>query len=427
MKKKLYAIITLCFCLMLISSCGDRYDANEFWINAENENYEYVRLEFFTYDGTTTQSSEITDAESITKIMEILKSTKSERLDDFSRDDITHPVICLRFTEKHGKYMTAVFTNGIMISHDKTPYGFTLDPSVNEYFTDGMQECELRDIPGLGLLAEDENGWVAEYMPEATFAHEYEYPEQITMVINGMKDGKLEVLFSNNGYEEWDFGSDYTLHALAKEKWRDIPEIKTMWDYYVGVGHQAAPRLTQRHYYSLPDDLPSGTYRLTAYGASAEFELFYDENGETAVESAPAPDNMRPEFYYLDYNNIIPNKTATVKICKAIFPEEIYFYLCKDHENAKNVYIYYTDDYGKTVNNIDIELPTDIEYSEITPLYIGKGAGSGEIMLGFTLHKGEKKTYITYDNFDYTSADDRYTFKYRGIADDETVAMMTLD
>lgn len=146
-------------------------------------------------------------------------------------------------------------------------------------------------------------------------------------------------------------------------------------------------------------------------------ELYISENHETLKLE-------QPEYYllgsltekYFDYykfSGFIPNENAeTVTVSKPL-GDTTYFYLCKDKNDPKKTYIYYTRDFGRTIGSVDVELPENLEFDSITPAYLGEI--NGEYKVIYKLTQKENSYYINF------SGKAPYALSYEGKTDDEII------
>ncbi len=96
----------------------------------------------------------------------------------------------------------------------------------------------------------------------------------------------------------------------------------------------------------------------------------------------------------------------------------VYLYFTTIENGTKSFTVYYTDNYGISLEKLELDLPTDIPFDTVEPIWAGGGGGSGECEFVLKLTDGETVTYISYNNFHYT--DKLMEFEYAGVmsADD---------
>ena len=115
---------------------------------------------------------------------------------------------------------------------------------------------------------------------------------------------------------------------------------------------------------------------------------------------------------YLFYHKIFTSSTYLYFFSDAYFyPEPGTF---ADKTALK---VYYTNDFGDSVNTISLDLPSDFDtsYDSAKPIYVGTGGGSGECEIIVRLNYGEETVYISFNNYSWT--DSILEFKYGGEVD----------
>lgn len=108
----------------------------------------------------------------------------------------------------------------------------------------------------------------------------------------------------------------------------------------------------------------------------------------------------------------LPGECTQLLFCHQILGSQIY--LCSYRTNPKSVCVNYTDNYGETLNYIDITLPADKKFDTAEAVYATNGAGSGESQFWVELTSGNEREYIRYDNFAYSDESDWLTYSYSG-------------
>ncbi|MBQ8509529.1 MAG: hypothetical protein IJ493_06430 [Clostridia bacterium] len=103
-----------------------------------------------------------------------------------------------------------------------------------------------------------------------------------------------------------------------------------------------------------------------------------------------------------------------------VFASSTCLYFVPIDPDADSFDVWYTDG-SQSPRRFNVPLPDDIEFTSASPFCAGNGGGSGECIFLLELQCGDETVYVSYDNFDYTDASDCLDFKYRGIADADTV------
>jgi len=156
------------------------------------------------------------------------------------------------------------------------------------------------------------------------------------------------------------------------------------------------------------------------------------ENGTFVItEARPRANSKTPPIFDAEaYGKTIPPEKGSVLFWHRIFASGTVLYFCSPPKasDADKFIVYYTIDYGETLNVLDIEMPHDIDYDTIAPVYAGGGGGSGECRFFAALMNDGKKTYVSYDNFSYTDGRDWLNFAYRGVIDtEEALQIMNIE
>ncbi len=123
-------------------------------------------------------------------------------------------------------------------------------------------------------------------------------------------------------------------------------------------------------------------------------------------------------FEYYQYSSFIPNENAKIEMVYEPY-ERVYYYLCSDRNDPKKTYVYYTDDFGRTVGTHEIVPPSDIEFDSMTPVFMALGESylsSNSCVIVYKLTNGPEEIYVTYDS---QKANFPYAFVYNGKTDED--------
>lgn len=108
----------------------------------------------------------------------------------------------------------------------------------------------------------------------------------------------------------------------------------------------------------------------------------------------------------------LPGECTQLLFCHQIIGSQVY--LCSYRTNPKSVCVNYTDNYGETLNYIDVTLPADKKFDTAEAVYAAGGAGSGESQFWVELTIGNEHEYIRYDNFACSDESDWLAYSYSG-------------
>ncbi len=122
-------------------------------------------------------------------------------------------------------------------------------------------------------------------------------------------------------------------------------------------------------------------------------------------------------FEYYQYSSFIPNENAKVEIVYEPY-DEVYYYLCSDRNDPKKTYVYFTDDFGRTVGTHEIVPPYDVEFDTMTPVFMSNNSylSDNSCVIVYKLTNGSEEFFVTYDS---QKANFPYAFVYNGKTSEE--------
>lgn len=122
-------------------------------------------------------------------------------------------------------------------------------------------------------------------------------------------------------------------------------------------------------------------------------------------------------FEYYEWSGFIPNENAKVELIYEPY-DEVYYYLCSDKTDPKKTYIYFTDDYGRTVGTHEIVPPYDMEFDSMTPVFMANNSylSDNSCIIVYKLTNGAEEIYVTYDS---QKSNFPYAFVYNGKTSEE--------
>ncbi len=123
-------------------------------------------------------------------------------------------------------------------------------------------------------------------------------------------------------------------------------------------------------------------------------------------------------FEYYNFSHFIPNENAKVEMVYEPY-ENVYYYLCSDKNDPKKTYVYFTNDFGRTVGTHKIVPPNDIEFDSMTPVFMAcdeSYLSSDSCIIVYKLTNGSEEIYVTYDS---QKANFPFAFIYNGRTDEE--------
>ena len=122
-------------------------------------------------------------------------------------------------------------------------------------------------------------------------------------------------------------------------------------------------------------------------------------------------------FEYYEWSGFIPNENAKVELIYEPY-DEVYYYLCSDINDPKKTYVYFTDDFGKTVGEHEIVPPYDVEFDSMTPVFMSNNSylSDKSCIIVYKLTNGVEEIYVTYDS---QKANFPYAFVYNGKTSEE--------
>ena len=297
-KNRIFATILavlLVFCAVGCSFIGekDKTDAGQTADIGEiipKADSEYANgLKLFIYEGGEVYTGELIEEEKIAEILTDLREVKSETAEDFNHEKVEGKIYGFRFATKDLSYRNFAFVNGYLISESGDTFKFDYDFEAleTEYFADAAENTTLtKDFPCLRYIAEDGDGWDAEYMPKKTL-HEKNMTNSFAYLakLRRFYGDSLEIVFENNGskYPYLSF-SYYNMHVLLGTEWYDIPTAKLYENENEGIANFLEPYENGLVKLDVPLDLPTGYYRVVVDGQSVEFAVEREERNRIVTE-----------------------------------------------------------------------------------------------------------------------------------------------
>ena len=303
--KTLFFLCLLIFALVL-SSCG-RTTSNGLMDGASPAT---SALEFFYFDGDTLRSSLLFERELIEEILEKLDSVPASRASDWSLEDITLPLYGFQIGGQDGWGLYVAWSNGYWITGDGNAYTFDFDFEVlNDYPWEHIRNFpSFSSFPNARFLTKDESGWnsilltpaelASEPMEfvdldiilppprgdkdemfdeEMTFLDAPEIPStcivDLSMTLVDSNRERVTVIISNDRSGEWMYGKHFSLHVLLNGEWFDVPPLPGWAVVDIGLIVPANGEVEHIYHLDMFGDLPSGRYRIMAYGLYVEFDL----------------------------------------------------------------------------------------------------------------------------------------------------------
>ncbi len=270
MRKKLSIFITVLILAILIinmTSCG-RTMSNGLMEGASPNT---SALALYHYNGERASCSYIYDSNTTKSILNELDSVKATEVENWSLNDITQPIYGLWITATDGSGIFTAWSNGYWISQVGKVYRFDFsfaDLEKKYPWSDKQEFFPFADFPCARFLTQDESGWNSMLL---TPAAELEPPDGVTMTLESWDQDTVKVNITNNRGTDWMYGEHYSLQLLLDGVWYEIPAMPGHWGFNdIGLIVQAGEKKNKTYHLTMYGELPSGTYRIAAYGLSVE-------------------------------------------------------------------------------------------------------------------------------------------------------------
>jgi len=391
-KNLIICIATFC-CMMLMlcmTSCS-KTTSNGLMSGASPNT---SALTLYNYNGETTTCSHVYDSKTIQGILEELDIAKITEAKSWSLEDITLPIYGFEIGSTDGTSIFAAWSNGYWISQDGVVYDFDFDfekLEQNNPWTDETDYSSFTVFPCAYFLSQDENGWNNMLLQPVT--ENLAPPNGVDIALEAWGSETVSVTITNNSGSEWLYGEDYSLQVLLDGAWRDIPTTSGNWALNgIGLIIQNGEEHKKTYYIDKYGILPTGIYRLVAYGLSVEMgeetEREYIENGGALRRiSTVGADSIGCEFKTLAGE--IKEIDSLVDLASELFPLSILNPLGSSSENMTQNMAQF--EFDKQPNTI--KLLMCISGSE--PIEVSVTDNTFELP-----HELGEYTYVAYFNFD---------------------------
>ena len=242
-------------------------------------------LEFFYFDGETVTSSFLFEQELVEEVLAKLDAVPATPAPNWSLEDITLPLYGFWIGGVSGWGVYGTWSNGYWITSEGNAYTFDFDfETLRSYPWDSERTFySFAVFPNARMLTQDEGKWSSMLLTLVGVGDEsidngdeltgVGGLEGITMTLVDVNRERVTVTIINENNEEWMYGEHFSLHVLLEGQWYDVPPLPD-WAF-TDIGLIVPPGGEVEHIYHLAmfGDLPSGTYRIAAYGLYVEFDL----------------------------------------------------------------------------------------------------------------------------------------------------------
>lgn len=268
-KKKKLIIVLVCIavlCVILFCACKQGNDL----FNAASPTTSALH---FTCSGDGSGfSAWLYDAAKEQQIISDLSRAKATPANNWTPELVTQPIYGISIGGFNTFGVTAAWSNGYLILQDGSVYKFDYDFSKLKDAYEWEDVTESAYYPNQYYLARNEGQWYAKFL---TPAESKPAPEDITLSISAVEDGRIIALLTNASSEEWVYGESFSLDVLLDGVWYSVPtEPSVNWGF-IDLAYilPAGEARTEHYNLGMFGDLPAGTYRLVVEGLTAEFTL----------------------------------------------------------------------------------------------------------------------------------------------------------
>ena len=265
---KFTKLTTVLLSAFLLTACGR--EPNTLFDTASPET---SLMAFYVYDGSEMTCYWLSDDSLEWEIISKMKNTSAVPA-EVTTDDVEFPAYGFELgsTDGWGLYMT--WSNGYLYNRDGEVYefDFDFDDLLNDYpFEEKWSRSDGMALPCMRYLVQDENGWNADLMNPAA---EPEAPDGISVDIDYTGE-TIAATFRNDGTEEWNFGTYWSLQVNLDGVWYEVPASPVSNWAFPDIGYVlgAGETWDETYHMEMYGDLPAGQYRFYAFGVTDEFTI----------------------------------------------------------------------------------------------------------------------------------------------------------
>lgn len=267
-KRKLLIILVCIVVLCVILFCACRRENDLFKAASPTTS----ALRFVYHDESTGFSAWLYDAAKEQQIITDLSQVKAVPVNNWTPELVTWPVYGISISGFNADGVDAAWSNGYLILQDGSVYKFDYDFSKLKGSYEWEDVTESAYLPSRYYLARNDGQWYSKFLTPAE--HE-PAPENISLTVTAVEDGRVSATITNEGSKEWTYGEAFSLEVLLDGVWYSVPTVPAGNWGFVSIGYILPGGEAREESYSLTmyGDLPSGTYRLVVEGLTAEFIL----------------------------------------------------------------------------------------------------------------------------------------------------------
>jgi len=297
-KNMITPVILILLTTLVLTSCGSTVSNGLL----EDASPGTSALEFFYFDGETVTSSFLFEQELVEEVLAKLDAVPVTPAPNWSLEDITLPLYGFWIGGVSGWGVYGTWSNGYWITSEGNAYTFDFDFEILRSYPWDQERTfhSFAMFPNARILTQDDDIWNSLLLTPVDIEDEpmnnedelappsggegSEAPTEIepivfwdttgiTMTLVDWNRERVIVNITNENNEEWMYGEHFSLHVLLDGRWYDVPPLPD-WAF-TDIGLIVPPGGEVEHIYHLAmfGDLPSGTYRIAAYGLYVEFDL----------------------------------------------------------------------------------------------------------------------------------------------------------
>ena len=266
---KFTKLTTVLLSAFLLTACGTG-EPNTLFDTASPET---SVMSLYVCEGAGTVRYRISDNPAEWEIINELKATSAKPA-EVTTEDVEFPAYGFEIGSTDGWGLNMAWSNGYLYNRDGEVYEFDFDfgKLLEEYaFEEKDKWNSVLALPCKRYLVQDENGWNADLMNPAA---EPEAPDGISVDIDYTGE-TIAATFRNDGTEEWNFGTYWSLQVNLDGVWYDVPTSPVSNWGFPDIGYGLAPGGTwdETYHMEMYGDLPAGQYRFYAFGVTDEFAI----------------------------------------------------------------------------------------------------------------------------------------------------------
>lgn len=232
-------------------------------------------LLFSCYDGENVHTFWLFDNRGEKNLLKRISEVPAEKTEEWSPELFDAPAYGFHIGDTDGWSLDAVWSNGYWITQDGDAYCFDYDFSVlsEEYaWEDEHVFSSAAALPCAHIICRNGDEWFADRL--SPVSNEKAAPDHISLELVEQTKDMVDVKYTNNGSENWEYGYFYSLEVCLDGKWYSVPQISGNYAFpAVAVILEAGHSQNFKYTFDMYGDIPPGQYRISANDCVVEFTV----------------------------------------------------------------------------------------------------------------------------------------------------------